>query len=336
MEISEATALLKDDLNRVEEEIRDNYQSHVPLIPNASSWLMSGGGKRIRPMLLLLSHRLCGGESQKRAIRHACSIEYIHAATLLHDDVIDETTLRRGHETVKSKWGSDASILVGDYLISQAILNIAYDTDQRIIQVIAEAAKILVEGGIKEFSNARDLSITQEEYLDIIYRKTASILAVSCRLGALLEGAGPETEDALTAYGEDIGIAFQLVDDAMDYDSSEEILGKPVGTDFKEGQITQPLLYLYQNGTPALKREIEGFIQNEHLTQKDLDYILDRMREYKTIDSTLDLAKRYIARGKSRLKAASFKCPQYLEALHVVADNIVDRHIITRPVLNQT
>tara|TARA_B100000686_G_scaffold338676_1_gene411536 strand:- start:235 stop:1239 length:1005 start_codon:yes stop_codon:yes gene_type:complete len=334
MDFNKVTGLFKGDLALVEEAIKSNYSSSVPLIPSASSWLMDGGGKRIRPLLLLLCHRACGGKSVERAIKHACSIEYIHAATLLHDDVIDETTLRRGHETVRSKWGSDASILVGDYLISQAILNIAYDTDQRIIQIVAEAAKVLVEGGIMEFSNARDLAITQEQYLDIIYRKTASLISVTCRLGAILAGAGPETEDAVTAYGEDIGIAFQLVDDVMDYDSTEDILGKPVGTDFKEGQITLPLLNLYNKAPSTLKREIESFIQNESLTRSEFEYTLDRMREYKAIEETLCLARNYIDRAKTRLKAASLGLPEYIGAFHALADNITERH--SAHIINQT
>ena len=334
MDFNKVAALFKEDMTRVEEEIRRNYESSIPLIPNASSWLMEGGGKRIRPLLLLLCHRACGESHTERAIKHACSVEFIHAATLLHDDVIDKTTLRRGHETVRSKWGSDASILIGDYLISQAILNIAYDTNQRIVQITAETAKVLVEGGIMELSNARDLSITQEQYLEIIYRKTASLLSVSCRMGAMLAETGPETEDALTAYGEDIGIAFQLVDDAMDYDSTEDILGQPVGTDFKEGQVTLPLIILYQKASASLKEEIEGFIQNENLSKKEFDYILENMRKYKVIDDTLDLAKHYVEQAKKRLKVASLQAPEYVESFHAVADNIIERH--ATQVINQT
>ncbi len=336
MEFSEVTALFKADLKRVEKEIRKNIQSQISLIPQISGYLMDGGGKRIRPLLVLLASKLCKGEITDRVIKHACSIEFIHAATLLHDDVVDETTVRRGRETVNTKWGSDASILLGDYLISQSILLIAYDGDPRTIQAIAESAKELVEGGIKEFTSARKLSITEEQYLDIIYKKTGSIISVSCKLGAILTEADAMAERCLVEFGKNIGIAFQLVDDAMDYDSSEEILGKPVGTDFKEGHVTLPLLYLYRNSNSSFKRDIEAFVQNDKLTDEEFFFVQDKMREGKAIDYTLDLARYYVDKAKTFLNPSIFKESEHLEAAFAIADNIIERHLTTRPALNQT
>lgn len=331
MDFSEVTSLFKGDLAKVEDEIRKNYRSEISLIPDISGYLMNGGGKRFRPLLVLLSSKLCGGDLGPRTIKHACAIEYIHAATLLHDDVVDETTVRRRRETVNSKWGSDASILVGDFLISKAIILVAYDSDQRIFQSVAESAKILVEGGILEYTNARKLTITEKEYLDIIYRKTASIISLSCQIGALLAGVERETEKAMIAFGNDLGMAFQLVDDALDYDGTEEILGKPVGTDLKEGHVTLPLLHLYKKGNSAIKKEIEDIVQNKNIGQKALDSILEKMREFKSIDYTLDKARDYVEKAKSGLKNTEFKSPEYLDALYAVADFIVDRHIATKP-----
>jgi octaprenyl-diphosphate synthase len=336
MEFSEVTALFKNDLKRVEKEIKKNIQSQISLIPQISGYLMDGGGKRIRPLLVLLGTKLCGGEITDRIIKHACSIEFIHAATLLHDDVVDETTVRRGRETVNTKWGSDASILLGDYLISQSILLIAYDSNPRTIQAIAEAAKELVEGGIKEFTTARKLSITEEQYLDIIYKKTGSIISVSCKLGAILSEADAMAERSLIEFGKNIGMAFQLVDDVMDYDSSQEILGKPVGTDFKEGHLTLPLIYLYTNSSSSFKKEIESFIQNDKLTDEDFFYIQDKMREGKAIDYTIDLARDYIDKAKKNLNQSMFKDRQSLDACFALADHIIDQHLASRPALNQT
>jgi octaprenyl-diphosphate synthase len=336
MEFSEVTTLFKNDLKLVEKEIRKNIQSQISLIPQISGYLMDGGGKRIRPLLVMLASKLCKGEINDRVIKHACSIEFIHAATLLHDDVVDETTVRRGRETVNTKWGSDASILLGDYLISQSILLIAYDSESRTIQAIAEAAKELVEGGIKEFTSARKLSITEEQYLDIIYKKTGSIISVSCKLGAILSNANSMVERSLVEFGKNIGMAFQLVDDAMDYDSSEELLGKPVGTDFKEGHVTLPLLYLYRNSNSSFKKQIEAFIQNDKLTDEEFFFIQDKIREGKAIDYTLDLARDYIDKAKTFLNPSIFEESQYLDAFFAVADNIIERHLATRIALNQT
>lgn len=326
MDFSEVTRLLKEDLSKVEKAIKDNYKSDIPLIPGIGDHLMNGGGKRIRPLLLLLSSKLFGAETDEHIVKHCCIVEYIHAATLLHDDVVDATTLRRGHETVNSKWGNDASILVGDYFLSRAILLLADNCDPKIIQAIAQTAKTLVEGGILEFTNARKLNVTEDLLLDIVYRKTASIISASCRLGALLANADKESEEALISFGNDFGIAFQIVDDVMDYDGNEEQLGKPAGTDFKEGHVTLPLLHLYQNCDRRLKKEIEQFIKNERLSQKELEYVVERLREGKSIEYAMDKARAHIERAKNKIRTAKIKSPKHLEALLAVADHVIERH----------
>jgi octaprenyl-diphosphate synthase len=330
MDFSEVNRLFKEDLSRVEQAIRKNYQSEIPLIPGISGYLMDGGGKRIRPLLMLLVAKLHNRAIDDRVITHGCVVEYIHAATLLHDDVVDETTVRRGNETVNSKWGSDASILVGDFLISRGILLLAEDCDPKIIRAIALATRILVEGGILEFTEARNLDVSEEHCLDVIRRKTASILAVSCELGALLSNSSEAQRNAVVSFGYEFGMAFQLMDDAMDYDSDEDVLGKPPGMDFKEGHVTLPLLHLYMKAGRSLKKEIESFVKNPNLTQKEFDYVLERMREKKSIDYTLELAKDYMDRGKRHLRAAEFPCPEYIEALDAVADYTLERHIAAR------
>ena len=327
MDFSDVTQELNTDLARVEKSINQNYKSDVPLIPGISSYLMNCGGKRIRPMLILLSSKLCGREADDTVIKHGCVVEYIHAATLLHDDVVDETTVRRGKETVNAKWGSDASILVGDFLISRAILILAQDCERKIIQAVTEATKILVEGGIHEYTEARNVKVSEKHILDIIHRKTASMISVSVRLGGLLANATEQQETAIISFGDDFGMAFQLMDDALDYDADEAVLGKPPGTDFKEGHVTLPLHHLYNKADRSLKKEIESFEKNENITEKDLKYILEQMHKHKSIDYTLDLARFYIDRAKSHLRKADFPAPHYIEYFDALADYIHSRHI---------
>mgnify|MGYP003309183546 FL=1 len=326
MDFRDVTQDLKNDLANVEQAINENYKSDIPLIPGISSYLMSCGGKRIRPMLTILTAKLCGRDADKTVVKHGCVVEYLHAATLLHDDVVDETTVRRGKETVNAKWGSDASILVGDFLISRAILILADDCERKIIQAITEATKILVEGGILEYAEARKIKVTEKHILDVIYRKTASILSVSARLGGLLANATEQQETAIISFGNDFGMAFQLMDDALDYDADEKVLGKPTGTDFKEGHVTLPLHHLYHNADPELKKEIEGFIKNESIGPDEVQYIVRHMHKQKSIDYTLNLARHYIDRAKSHLRKAEFPEPKYIEHLDAIADHIYSRY----------
>jgi len=326
MDFNAVTRQFKEELAKLEDAIRKNYESDVPLIPGISSYLMDGGGKRVRPLLTLVSSKLCGRDGDDAVIKHGCVIEYIHSATLLHDDVVDETTVRRGHETVNSKWGNDASILVGDFLISRAILLLAEDCNAKIIRAIAESTRILVEGGILEYTQARKLQVSKKHCLDVIYRKTASIISVSCEMGALLANANDEQVHSLVTFGNDFGMAFQLVDDAMDYEGDEDLLGKPPGTDFKEGHVTLPLLHVYQTGDDALKKEIESFIQNENITQKEFEYTLEHMRAAKSVEYTLNLAREYLERDKTTLRKTNFPNPEYLECMITIADHTVDRY----------
>lgn len=326
MDYKEVTQLFKSDLEKVERALRDNFLSDIPIVPGIGEYILSSGGKRIRPLLMLISARLCGLELSDTLIKHCCVIENVHAATLLHDDVVDETTVRRGRQTVNSKWGNDASILVGDYLIAQSLTLLSDDVDPAIFKAFAKAAKHLVEGGLLEFSNARDIHVTEKHCMDVIYRKTASILSLSCRLGGLIAEADETQEAALVTFGDHFGMAFQLIDDLMDYDGTPEVLGKPPGNDFQEGHVTLPLHHLYHNSKNGLKQEIEQFIQNDKLTEKELEYILDRMREGKALEYTLEQAHKHMDRAKEAIQGTSFPVPEYKEALLAIADYIINRY----------
>ncbi len=330
MDFKEVTQLFKHDLEKVELALKDNFLSDIPVVPGIGEYILSSGGKRIRPLLLLIGARLCGLELNDTLVKHCCVIENVHAATLLHDDVVDETTVRRGRQTVNSKWGNDASILVGDYLIAQSLTLLSDDVDPVIFKAFSKAAKLLVEGGLLEFSNARDIHVTEKHCMDVIYRKTASILSLSCRLGALIAEADKEQEAALEAFGNHFGMAFQLMDDLMDYDGTPEQLGKPPGNDFQEGHVTLPLHHLYHHSKNGLKQEIEQFIQNDKLTSKELDYILDRMREGKALEYTLRQAQKHMSRAKEAIQKTTFPVPKYKEALLAIADHIIGRHTLSK------
>ena len=179
---------------------------------------------------------------------------------------------------------------MGDFLISRAILILANDNDPKVFKAFAQSAKILVDGGLLELTHARDTKVSEEHCLDVIYKKTASIMSLSCQLGALLAQSGKEMENAMVSFGKDFGMAFQLMDDVLDYDGTEEQLGKPIGTDFKEGHVTMPLLRLYQTGDKEMKREIEMFVQNDKISRKDIEYIVERMHESKALEYTVEKA----------------------------------------------
>lgn len=330
MNYKAVTQQFKPDLEKVELALKDNFLSDIPIVPGIGEHILSSGGKRIRPLLLLISARLCGQELNDSLIKHCCVIENVHAATLLHDDVVDETTLRRGRQTVNSKWGNDASILVGDYLIAQSLALLADDVDPVIFKAFSKAAKLLVEGGLLEFSNARDIQVTEKHCMDVIYRKTASMMALSCHLGGLIAEAGTEQKEALIAFGDHFGMAFQLMDDLMDYDASPEVLGKPPGTDFKEGHVTLPLHHLYHHSQNGLREEIEQFIQNDKLSDKELEYIVDRMREGQALEYTFRQACIQMDRAKSAIRSTSFPVPEYKDALLAVADFIIGRHTLSK------
>ncbi|MGV7220082.1 MAG: polyprenyl synthetase family protein [Nitrospinales bacterium] len=326
MRFNEITQFYENDLQRVSENLRKNYQSDIPLAPRVAGHILGGGGKRIRPLLMFLSVNLCGREISDRVIEHCSVVEYVHAATLLHDDVVDETTVRRGNRTANSIWGSDASILMGDFLISRAILILAEDNDPKIFKAFAKSAKILVDGGLLELTHARDTQVSEEHCLDVIYKKTASVMSLSCQLGAILAQSDNETEDAMISFGKDFGMAFQLMDDVLDYDGTEEQLGKPVGTDFKEGHVTMPLLHLYQSGDKEMKREIESFVQNDKISRKDIEYIVERMHESKSFEYTVDKANEYMDSAKKNLHTVQQNSPRHYELIVGLMDFIVGRY----------
>ncbi len=322
MDFGEVLSILKDDLNKVEASIKENFQSDVVLIPTISNYL-SNGGKRIRPILILISSRLCGYNNGNKHITYSCVAEFIHTATLLHDDVLDEAEIRRGNPAANLRWGNGASVLVGDFLLSRSLTMMAEVKDPRAIFYFSEASRKMVEGEVLELTNPFNLNITEEKYIDIIKRKTAALMSASCRVGAILAKSLSTEEDTLSNFGAKVGTAFQLVDDVFDYISEEGKIGKQVGKDITNGKITLPMIHLYNNASQEDRKSIEEIVKTGNTQKENFNKIVDLMKKYHSIDYTMDKARGYIREAKEEM--TSFKDSLYLNAILSVADYIVER-----------
>jgi octaprenyl-diphosphate synthase len=323
---SEVLEHLQADLEAVEEALTTHLNSDVPLIPSIGHYLARGGGKRVRPILVLLSSKLCGYEGP-RYIIHSCVVEFIHTATLLHDDVVDASEMRRGAPSANARWGNQASVLVGDYLFAKSLWLMASDNDARIIQTISDATVYLSEGEVLQLINEYNLASTEESYLDVIYRKTAALMAASCRIGATLGEASPVVEEKLEEYGSNVGYAFQLVDDALDYMSLAERIGKPVGQDLSDGNVTLPLIHLYRSAAEDEKQFIrQVFFESNGTPDGKLGHILELMEKHGAIDYTMARAQQFVDKAKAAIcEIPDNVDPFYRNALLSLADFIVER-----------
>ncbi len=324
MIFSEIMNLLSSDLEEVEKEIKKNFYSDVVLIPDVSEYLSSSGGKRIRPLLLLLSSRACGYSGHK-AIKHSCVVEFIHTATLLHDDVVDGADVRRGNPSANSKWGNEASVLVGDFLFAKSFELMSSEEDTRIMKTMSEACTLLSEGEVLQLINLYNTDITEEEYLKVVFRKTAALIAASCKLGAILSDSSNQIIESFNSYGKNIGYSFQLIDDALDYMGDENETGKKIGNDLIDGNITLPLLHLLSNIDEIRKERLKKIIlESKVILEEDQSFVLKLMDEYGSVEYTRNLAKRYAENAKSSLSV--IEKSENLDSLISLADFIVDRN----------
>lgn len=314
---------VRSELDEVDNALLANLESDVPLIPAIGNYLARGGGKRVRPILVLLTSRLCGYEGA-RYITHSCVVEFIHTATLLHDDVVDSSQVRRGGPSANARWGNEASVLVGDYLFAKSLWLLAADSDPRIIQAVSNATVYLSEGEVLQLINEFNLAASEKSYLDVIYRKTAALIASCCQIGAILGKASSEREQALTEFGRNVGYAFQLVDDVLDYTAKSERLGKPVGNDLTEGNVTLPLIHLYRLAGEGEKQTIrELFLEPNGNPDGRLQIILEMMKKHGAIEYTMKQARDYAERAKAILK--KFETSHHQQALLSLADYVVER-----------
>jgi octaprenyl-diphosphate synthase len=261
MSVDELRQLVDEDVQAVDELIRTRLSSDVALINQLSHYIINNGGKRLRPLLVLLAARACQYQGDQH-INLAAVIEFIHTATLLHDDVVDASKLRRGNMTANAVWGNQAAVLVGDFLYSRAFEMMVEANDMYIMEVMSHTTNTIAEGEVLQLLNCHDAETTEARYLEVVSRKTAKLFEAAARIGAILGGQPDATETALASYGMHLGIAFQLVDDVLDYSASSEDTGKNLGDDLAEGKPTLPLIHAINTGTPEQARLIRKAIEN--------------------------------------------------------------------------
>ncbi len=289
-------ALVSADLNRVNGVILDRMQSEIPLIPELAGHLIAGGGKRLRPMLTLACARLLDYPGSRHHLL-AAAVEFIHTATLLHDDVVDGSDLRRGRRTVNIIWGNPASVLVGDFLFSRAFELMVEDGSLKVLKILSNASAVIAEGEVNQLTAQRQIRTSEDKYLAIISAKTAALFAAACRIAAVVAERDAPAEAALDDYGRNLGVAFQLVDDAIDYVSDAETMGKGVGDDFRDGKVTLPVILAYARGTPEERSFWEATIAGHRISDADLAHATALLEAHGAISDTLERARHYAQRA---------------------------------------
>ncbi|WP_310467445.1 polyprenyl synthetase family protein [Sphingomonas sp.] len=284
--------LVAADMNGVNAVILERMQSKVALIPELAGHLIAGGGKRMRPMLTLASAALLD-YTGTRHHKLAAAVEFIHTATLLHDDVVDGSGTRRGKRTANIIWGNPASVLVGDFLFSRAFELMVEDGSLKVLKILSNASAVIAEGEVEQLTAQRRIDAGEEQYLTIIGAKTAALFAAACRVAPVVAEAGEDAELALDSYGRNLGIAFQLVDDVIDYASDEQTMGKGVGDDFRDGKMTLPVILAHARGAPADRAFWAAAMAGERATDADLAHAIGLMRATNALADTIERARHY-------------------------------------------
>src|SRR3954467_891394 len=288
--------LVAADLNHVNAVILERMQSEVALIPELAGHLIAGGGKRMRPMLTLASAKLLG-YTGNRHHRLAAAVEFIHTATLLHDDVVDGSDLRRGKRTANLIWGNPASVLVGDFLFSRAFELMVEDGSLKVLRILSHASAVIAEGEVNQLTAQRQIDTDEDKYLEIISAKTAALFAAACRVSPVVAEASEAAEVALECYGKNLGIAFQLTDDVIDYASDAETMGKGVGDDFRDGKMTLPVILGYARGNESDRAFWRAAIGGQRTTDDDLAHAIQLLRASDALSDTVDRARQYARRA---------------------------------------
>ncbi|MBM3477593.1 MAG: polyprenyl synthetase family protein [Alphaproteobacteria bacterium] len=294
-------ALVGEDLKRVNEVIVRRMHSPVALIPQLAGHIVAAGGKRMRPMLTLAAARLCGVASGERHVNLAACVEFIHTATLLHDDVVDASDLRRGRATANAVWGNKSSVLVGDFLFSRAFQVMVEDGSLDVLRILSNASAVIAEGEVLQLTTANDTETTENAYLEVIRAKTATLFAAAARVGAIVAGRPRAEEEALESYGLNLGIAFQLVDDVIDYASTAEKMGKSVGDDFRDGKITLPVVLAFLRGDEEERQFWRRTLEALDQRPGDLERAVELMNRHGSLRDTVERARHYGAVARDAL-----------------------------------
>ena len=324
MQIQDVFSAYKDDLQQVEKCINDNVISEIKLIPEVAHHLIDSGGKRFRPLLLLICARLYRYHGESR-FPMAAAMEFIHTATLLHDDVIDQATIRRGKTSANNVFGNAVSVLVGDFLCFKSFRLLTEVGNLDILQLISRIAYIMSEGEVFQLIKRGDINLTEEEYLTIIEKKTAILISAACATGAMMGSASQVNIDALAQFGKNAGMAFQITDDILDYMARGEEFGKSIGKDLEEGKITLPLIFAIKQSTEEEKDKIKEIITRKKGSQKAAREILRLIKKYNGIDYSFQRAEKFIRDAQTQLNIF----PECLEKdqLNAVAEYILSRNI---------
>jgi len=313
--------LIQDDMDEVNKLIRQSLYSDVALIGELGNYLINSGGKRIRPALVLLSARACGYQD----VMHynvAAIIEFIHTATLLHDDVVDASDMRRGQETANAIWGNEASVLVGDFVYSRAFEMMIKVGSMRVMEILAHATNTIAEGEVMQLLNVHNADTTIESYLNVIHCKTAKLFEAGSELGALLAKASEDQISAMASFGMHLGTAFQLIDDVLDYSSTTEEMGKNLGDDLAEGKPTLPLIYTIEHGTDEQSAIVRKAIEEGGL--ENIDAVMEAVQSTGAIEYTARLAKEEARKARNAINI--FPDSEYKDAMQTLADFSVERN----------
>ncbi len=324
MSLSDVLSQYGSEIRMMEDSLKGYLRSEVSLVPEISGHLIGSGGKRFRPLLLLISADLCGYRGDRRYPLSAV-IEFIHTATLLHDDVIDHAETRRGKPAANRVWGNSASVLVGDFLYSKSFQLMSGDGDLTVIDLISNTTNTMSEGEILQLQKCGDLDITEKEYLLVIEKKTAVLISAACAVGALIAGAPEGKVGAIAGFGMKLGTAFQLTDDTLDYVADEEEFGKAVGMDLREGKVTLPLIHTLRCCSPEEKKLIREVVRKSEGDGNAVGEITALITKYKGVDYALEKARAYVNEAKPFLEAFEDSPPK--RALLAVSDYIIDRKL---------
>jgi octaprenyl-diphosphate synthase len=314
---------VRDELARVEREFARHLESRVDLIPEMGRYVQMSGGKRVRPAVLLLAARLCGYAGD-RAVLNAAVVEFIHTATLVHDDIIDGAETRRGRRSAHARWGSDITVLLGDYLYIRSMAMALTQDTLEVVRLLCDATLRMIEGELFQLTKAGDLAITEDEHLEIIRRKTAFLFAGCAEIGGLLGSSTPAQRDALREYGFNLGLAFQIVDDVLDYTADAAALGKPLGGDLREGKVTLPVILLLQRAGPETAALVRRVVDDGEVDAEAWAAIRGLLVSHGAVDAAFERAIAYAERAKEHLGRA-FGPSSERDGLIALADYVLQR-----------
>jgi octaprenyl-diphosphate synthase len=314
---------VRGELERVEREFARHLESRVELIPQMGKYIQMSGGKRVRPAVLLMAARLCGYTGD-RGVLNAAVVEFIHTATLVHDDIIDEAETRRGRLAAHSRWGNDVTVLLGDYLYIRSMAMALTQDTLEVVRLLCDVTLRMIEGELYQLTKTGDATITEEEHFEIIRRKTAYLFSGCAEIGGLLGNCSPEQRTALREYGFNLGIAFQIVDDVLDYTADASALGKPIGGDLREGKVTLPVILLLRNSGSDVLELVQRIIADRTVTAEDWQTIKGLLAGQGAVDAAFDRAVTFAHRAKQQL-AAAFPASIERDGLIALTDYVLSR-----------